>query len=83
MEIKNDPKYAELLAYIKENKGWSLAEERVALDRINSMRCSINEASYEITDQIRDLIDDFCVDNDLSDDYFDDVDFDDIFFDLE
>lgn len=65
------------------NKNWDLEwyEVAKALDIMEKMRCPLSMANEVVSDYIRDLADDFEIDNDLDDDwYFDTIDDEDEFF---
>ena len=49
--------------YIRENKTWSDAEEKVALERINEMRCDLSTASDKIYCAIHDLMEEWSDEN--------------------
>lgn len=71
------------IQYVRENKTWSDAEERVALDKINSMRCDLSTASDKICCDIHDLMEEWSDENDYPEGwwmYY--VDEDDIFLKL-
>lgn len=71
------------IQYVRENKTWSDAEERVALDIIGHMRCSIDLASPKICDEIHDLMEEWSEDNDMPEGWwYEDANEDDIFFEL-
>lgn len=71
------------IQYVRENKTWSEAEERVALDRINNLRCDINQASDKIACEIADLMAEWSADNNLCENWWwQYVNEDDIFFQL-
>lgn len=70
-------------AYVRENKGWSEAEEQKALEDINHFRCDIDEASNSIAMKISDLMSEWCEDNGLAGDWWEAyTDVDEIFWDL-
>ena len=58
------------IQYVRENKTWTEAEERVALDRINAMRCDINQASDKIACEIHDLMEEWSADNDMPENWW-------------
>ena len=71
------------IQYVRENKTWSEAEERVALDRINNLRCDINQASDRIACEIADLMAEWSADNNMHENWWwQYVNVDDIFFQL-
>lgn len=71
------------IQYVRDNKNWSDAEERVALDKINQFRCGIAQASPSISDKICDLMEEYGEENDLPEGWWYDLaDEDDIFYEL-
>lgn len=69
--------------YVRKNKTWSDAEDIVALDTINKMRCGIAQASPRISDEIHDLMEEWSEDNDMPEGWwYECADEDDIFFSL-
>lgn len=71
--------------YVREKKTWTDAEEEVALDLIDRMRCplSMTSTGSGICDEIRSLLDEYGEENDLPEDWW--VDFgteEDLFFKL-
>ena len=71
------------LQYIRDNKTWSDEEEKVALQRIDHYRCSIDFASPSICEEIHDLMEEYGEDNDLEEGWWLEFgDEDDIFFEL-
>ena len=68
------------IRFIKKNKTWSDAEEKVALDRINFYRSDLRFASPEIADQIYDLLEEFGADNDLPENWWAEYGDEDYFF---
>lgn len=74
---------SEAIQYVRENKTWSEAEERVALDRINELRCDVSYASEKISDDIHDLMEEYGEENNLPEGWWlDETTEDDIFFSL-
>lgn len=72
------------LEYVRENKNWSSAEEAVALERINEMRCGIDQASPKISENIAELMEEYGQNEDLEEDWWREFgDEDDIFFMLD
>ena len=79
-----DKHLQEALKYVRENKNWSSAEEAVALERIDKMRCDIEQASPEISDNIAELMNEYGEGEDLEEDWWREFgDEDDIFFMLD
>ena len=74
--------FEKALQYIRDNHEWSDASQAHALEMIDKMRCPIEQASYEIEEEICDLMDSFGYENDLPDGWWGDWDTDDIFFKL-
>ena len=71
------------IQHVRENKTWSDAEECVALDKINNMRCDINQASDKIACEIHDLMEEWSADNDMPEGWwYEEANEDDIFFSL-
>lgn len=71
------------IKYVRENKTWTAAEERVALDNIDHMRCSLQEASDKIYCDIHDLMEEWSEANDMSEGWwYYEANEDDIFFAL-
>lgn len=69
------------IQYVRDNKTWSDAEERVALDNIDHMRCDLAQASNKIYCAIHDLMEEWSADNDMPEDWWwEYVNEDDIFF---
>ena len=72
------------LEYVRENKNWSSAEEAVALERINEMRCGIDQASLKISENIAELMEEYGQNEDLEEDWWREFgDEDNIFFMLD
>lgn len=73
------------IQYVRENKKWTNAEEQVALERINAMRCDLRTASPKIYNNICDLMDEYWTENEL-DGYWEDCfeyGADKVFFELQ
>ena len=71
------------IQYVRDNKTWSDAEERVALDNIDHMRCDLAQASNKIYCDIHDLMEEWSADNDMPENWWwEYVNEDDIFFKL-
>ena len=71
------------IQYVRENKTWSDAEERVALDNIDHMRCDLAQASNKIYCDIHDLMEEWSDDNEMPENWWwAYVSEDDIFFKL-
>ena len=71
------------IQYVRDNKTWTEAEERVALDKINHMKCDINQASDKIACEIHDLVEEWSADNDMPENWWwAYANEDDIFFEL-
>ena len=73
------------IQYVRENKTWTDAEEEVALDMMDRMRCPLNMTSTGtgICDKIRDLLNEYGEENNLAEDWW--LDFgteEDLFFKL-
>ncbi len=77
-----DDMFKKALQFVRDNKDWSEACEAYALETVDKMRYPIDQASEEIGDKIRDLMDEFGYRNDLPEDWWEDYDIDDIFFKL-
>ena len=63
--MKNKELLEKAIQYVRDNKTWTDAEERAALDAINHYRCSIDFASDEIYCDIHDLMEEWSSDNDM------------------
>lgn len=75
--------YEKAIQYIRDNKPWTEAEERVALDNIDHWRCSIGQAAPSIADEICDLMEEFGEDNGYPEGWWYEYgDEDDVFFKL-
>lgn len=71
------------IQYVRDNKTWSDAEEELALEKINHLRCNINVASDKIACEIADLMNDYGWNNNLPENYWwQYANVDDIFFKL-
>lgn len=71
------------IQYVRENADWSKACEEYALENMNERRCSIEQASDEISNKICDLMDEYGVAKGLPDDWWHEYgSVDDIFFKL-
>ena len=59
--------FKKAIEYVRENKGWSDAEEQVALADMDEFRCPLSHArcGEEIADNISDLMEEYGEDNDL------------------
>ena len=60
------------IEYVRENKNWTDAEERVALDGMNENRCPLDWTltGQKIRDRIAELMDEYGQDNDLPADWW-------------
>ena len=76
-----DKHYQEALQYIRDNHKWSDAKQAYALEQIDILRCPLELIGTGISDEIRDLMDDFTSYHDLPDDWWGN-DTDKVFFDL-
>ena len=72
------------IQYVRDNKTWTDAEERMALDNISEMRCDLRIASPKIHYAIYDLMEEYWKDNELEGEWYEDVsnETDSIFFEL-
>ena len=71
------------LQYIRDNKTWSDAHEEVALEYIGRLRCSIEQASKRIANEIAKLMGEYGIENGLEDDWWEgELTCDDIFWKL-
>lgn len=71
------------IQYVRENKTWTISEEIAALECIDDMRCSIDQASPKICEAIHDLMEEWSADNDMPEGWwYNECDEDDIFFNL-
>lgn len=71
------------IRYVREHRSWTHAEETVALERIDRMRCNLINASSSIADKISDLMEEYGQYHDLPEGWwYEDVTEDDIFFEL-
>ena len=69
------------IQYVRENKTWSDAEEIVALETIDHMRCSLDYASPSICDEIHDLMEEWSEDNEMPEGWwYEEADEHDVFF---
>lgn len=69
------------VAYVRENRGWTDAEDASALDKIDHYRCSIDFASPQIHSEICNLMDEYGEENGLPEDWWREFgDEDDVFF---
>ena len=59
--------FKKALQYVRDNKTWTDAEEQVALDDIDKMRCPLDNTrtGQKIADEINDLMEEYGADNDL------------------
>lgn len=79
-----EKKIQEAIEYVKANKTWSEAEEAVALERINRLRCDLRWASDKIYDAIYDLMEEFGDNEGLPEGWWMyEISEDDVFFALE
>lgn len=75
--------YENALQYVRDNKTWSDAQEEVAWERINELRCDIYTADAQIADSICDLFEEYGEENGLPEGWWYEItDEDEIFFDL-
>lgn len=75
--------FEKAVQYVRDNKTWSEAEDSLALERINNLRCCIDFASPEICTEIHDLMEEFSQENDLPEGWwYNEANEDDIFFEL-
>lgn len=73
--------FEEAVQYVRENKTWSEAEEAVALEKINHLRCDIQTASEKIASEIHDLMEEWSEENGYPEEWwYYEGDEDDIFF---
>ena len=71
------------IAYVKENKIWTDAEELRAIERIENFRCSIDYADETIANDIADLMEEYSAENDLPEGWWEEeMSVDDIFVKL-
>ena len=71
------------IQYVRDNADWSKACEEYALENIGERRCSIEQASDEISNKIRDLMDEYGEAHNLPEDWWHEYcNVDDIFFKL-
>lgn len=76
-------KLEKAIAYVRENKTWSEAEEAVALERINHFRCDVADTSMGIADKIADLMCEWSDDNGEESDWWEEyTDVEEIFWEL-
>lgn len=69
--------------YVRENKTWSDAEEAVALEKINHLRCDLSTASDKIYCAIHDLMEEWSDENGYPEGWWMyEIDEDTIFFKL-
>lgn len=75
----------EFIKYCNENLDLRSSEIDEALYYMDACRCPLRMAGGNIADRIRDLADDFEIENNLSDDWFDETfdDEDDVFWELD
>jgi len=75
--------FEKAIQYVRENASWSKACEEYALEIIGKYRCPIDQASSEIAEEIRDLMEEYGVANDLPDGWWYEFgDEDSVFFKL-
>lgn len=78
--------FKKALQYVRDNKTWTIAEEQVALDDIDKMRCPLahTRTGEKIADEINDLMEEYGEDNDLPEGWWLDMvgDVEDIFWKL-
>ena len=75
--------YRKAIQYVRAYKTWSGACEAYALEKIEKFRCSICQASEEISMQIYDLMEEYGEENDLPENWWLEYgDEDDVFFEL-
>lgn len=75
--------FEKAIQYVRDNHGWSDAEEQVAIDNIDHYRCNISTASDMIACEIADLMNEYGWENGLPDNWWwEFANVDDIFFKL-
>ena len=73
----------EALQYVRDNKTWSDAHEEIALECINNYRCSIEQASKRIANEIAELMGEYGIEHDLEEDWWEkELTCDNIFWEL-
>ena len=72
------------IQYVRENKTWTDAEEKVVLDNIDKCRCPLSMAYPNIHYEISELMEEFWEDNELEGEWYEfvDDDTDSIFIEL-
>lgn len=69
--------------YVRKNKTWSEAQEAVALEHINHLRCPIETADEGIANKIMELLTEFAEENGKDEDWvLENFNADDVFFEL-
>jgi len=81
--MKMEEHYKKAIEYVRDNHEWSEACEEYAWECIDKMRCPITMVSDEISNEIRELMDEYGQNNDLPEDWWMELgDEDDVFSNL-
>lgn len=67
-------KTKEIAAYVRNNVEYFEERLQMALDKMERMRCSLRFADSELFDEIADVIEEWCDDNEVSLDFYEDWD---------
>lgn len=71
------------IEYVRQNKTWSEAQEAVALEHINHLRCPIDFADEGIANKIMELLEEFAEENGKDSDWvWENFSADEVFFEL-
>lgn len=60
----------EAVEYVSKHKTWSEAKDDDILDMIGEMRCSVEQASPQVADEIRELMNEYGEENGLEEDWW-------------
>lgn len=83
MEMNYDSVMLAAIEYVRQNKNWSEAQEAVALENINHLRCPIDFADEGIANKIMELLVEFAEENGKDSDWvWENFNADDVFFEL-
>lgn len=71
------------IAYVKEHKTWTEADEKEAMGNLDIMRCSLHDASPKIDEEINNLMEEWSADNDMKEGWwYEKADEEDIFWEV-
>lgn len=75
--------FEQALEYVRKNHTWSEAEEAVALERIDHLRCGLQYVDSSISEEIHDLMEEYGEEHDLPEEWWYEIgDEDDVFMKL-